>query len=95
MLTIDGDEQSYDAILREPGRDDLGKYLIRWPFNNDDGMTGEHIFQGSWLIICGVALEDGLVESCDDPSAWIALFETETSGHLRIIHIMLGWDSIS
>jgi hypothetical protein len=79
LLTIDGVEQTHDAILRKPGKDDRGTYLtIRWLFNEADGMYGEHIFEGSWLMICGIALEDGLVESCDDTSAWISLFETET-----------------
>jgi len=69
-LEVDGvvAKPTYVERSLEHGPDGPAFYTS-WVFNFAEGMTGQHTFEGHWIVPCYIALYYGYVTECANPMA--------------------------
>lgn len=75
-LAIDGSPQRRDFVeqIVDPNQAAPPTFLLFWVFNYPQGMTGAHLFRGSWLAPCEYAMANGLYPGpCANPAAQVEI----------------------
>jgi hypothetical protein len=74
-LEVDGAYVKPTFVERFTIISEEGPYLYHiFYFNFPEGMSGEHVFEGHWIIPCAVALEYDWTDTCANPNADFDLF---------------------